>query len=136
MTDITLPRNLPITPLPPFRVFQHGFYSAAFVGVCPALAVIGVPVTHPPTAPGSILQTWCESRGIAFAMWLACHTQEEIAEAVEVPQQTIADWMKDFTEMSKADISVKWSDFETPIYNVWKQQTKTALKRHDAPPRP
>jgi hypothetical protein len=63
-------------------------------------------------------------------MWLACHTQEEIAAAVEVPQQTIADWMKDFTEKSASDISVFPADFEVPIYNVWKQQTKTAGVNH------
>ena len=65
-------------------------------------------------------------RDKAFALWLACHTQEEIAEAVDSPQQTIADWMKDFTEKSVADKSVFPADFEVPIYNVWKQQTKTA----------
>ncbi len=48
----------------------------------------------------------------------ACHTQEEIAGAVEIPQQTIADWMKDFTEKLAADNSVKWTDFDPPIYNV------------------
>jgi hypothetical protein len=31
-------------------------------------------------------------------MWLACHTQEEIAEAVGAPQQTVADQIKAFTE--------------------------------------
>ncbi len=69
-------------------------------------------------------------RDKSFALWLSCHTQEEIAEAVEVPQQTIADWMKDFTEKSVADKSVFPADFEVPIYNVWKQQTKTAGVNH------
>ncbi len=36
--------------------------------------------------------------------------------------QTKADWMKDFTEKLAADNSVKWTDFDPPIYNVWKQQ--------------
>ncbi len=44
-----------------------------------------------------------------------CQNQEEIAGAVEVPQQTIADWMKDFTEKLAADNSVKWPDFDPPI---------------------
>ena len=60
----------------------------------------------------------------AFNLWLACHTQEEIADSVDSPQQTIADWMKDFTETSISEESVKWTDFEVPIYNVWKQQTR------------
>ncbi len=29
--------------------------------------------------------------------------------------------MKDFTEKLAADNSVKWTDFDPPIYNVWKQ---------------
>ncbi len=69
-------------------------------------------------------------RDKAFSLWLACHTQEEIAGAVEVPQQTIADWMKDFTEKLAADNSVKWTDFDPPIYNVWKQQNKSSKVDH------
>ena len=66
----------------------------------------------------------------AFNLWLACHTQEEIADSVDSPQQTIADWTKDFTETSISEESVKWPDFDPPIYNVWKQQTKTAGVNH------
>jgi DNA modification methylase len=63
-------------------------------------------------------------------MWLACATQEEIAEAVGVPRQTIDDWTKDFAEMSKSDISAFPSGFEPPIYNVWKQQSKSNAVSH------
>lgn len=49
-------------------------------------------------------------------------TQQEIADAVDVPQQTVDDWLSGFTENSAAEESVKWSGFEPPIYNVWKQQ--------------
>ena len=48
----------------------------------------------------------------AFKLWLACHTQEEIAEAVEVHQDTVSGWTKDFTEKLATDNSVKWSDFD------------------------
>jgi SOS-response transcriptional repressor LexA len=58
-------------------------------------------------------------------MWLSCATQEEIAEATGVPQQTIGEWLKGFTEMSDSDISVIPPGFEPPIYNVWKQQAKS-----------
>ena len=50
-------------------------------------------------------------------------TQKEIAEAVGVPQQTLVDWMKGFTGNLEAEDSVKWHDFDPPIYNIWKQQT-------------
>ena len=64
------------------------------------------------------------------AMWQACATQEEIAEAVEVHQDTISEWTKVFTENSGAEESVKWSGFDTPIYNVWKQQAKSNSVNH------
>ena len=92
-------------------------------------------------------------RDKAFALWLACHTQEEIAEAVDMTQRAISEWeddfrkklevdiflnspdfdppiynvwTDDFAEKSAADKSAFPADFEVPIYNVWKQQTKTA----------
>lgn len=59
-----------------------------------------------------------------------CHTQEEIAEAVDVPQNTISGWEKEFIEKSAANNSIFPADFEVPLYNVWKQQTKTAGVNH------
>jgi hypothetical protein len=80
------------------------------------------------------LVLWRDAKGIAsrtaaYAMWLACATQEEIAEAVESPQQTVADWMKGFTENSTAEESVKWHNFDPPIYNVWKLQNSGLVGR-------
>jgi transcriptional regulator with XRE-family HTH domain len=70
-------------------------------------------------------------RDKAFALWLSCHTQEEIAEAVEVASiQTISNWCEDFSKKLTDDNLEKWTDFEIPIYNVWKQQTKTAGVNH------
>jgi transposase len=66
----------------------------------------------------------------AYALWLACHTQPEIADRINVPQQTVAEWVKGFTELSAADISVFSADFTPPIYNVWKQQTKSGGPDH------
>ena len=63
-------------------------------------------------------------------MWLSCATQEEIAEATDVPRKTIDDWTGDFGEKLAADNSPFPSDFDPPIYNVWKQQTKTAGVNH------
>jgi transposase len=69
------------------------------------------------------------------AMWLACYTQDEIAEATGTPQQTVADEIKKFTETvfknqtgkSAADHA---ADFDPPIYNIWKQQEKTQGAKH------
>lgn len=70
-----------------------------------------------------------------FAMWLACHTQQEIAEAEGLPQQTVADSLKGSTDFGKLAESGKaaanhLTDFEPPIYNVWKQQDKTPGGKH------
>jgi predicted transcriptional regulator len=37
-----------------------------------------------------------------FELWLACHTQQEIAEELGCPQQTVADLMKTFTENGRS----------------------------------
>ena len=34
----------------------------------------------------------------AFGLWLACHTQESIADRLGVPQQTVARWLEDLTD--------------------------------------
>lgn len=61
----------------------------------------------------------------AFDMWLACHTQEEIAAATEVAAGTVANFESEFLKNSTAEELRNWNDFEIPIYNVWKQQTKS-----------
>ena len=66
----------------------------------------------------------------AYEMWLACATQEEIAEALETPRQTVTDWMKGFAETSATEESAKWQNFEPPIYNIWRQQTKSNEVSH------
>src|SRR4051812_1994288 len=94
-----------------------------------------------------------------FDMWMACHTQEEIAAAVNVSQSAVRDFSSlvlgyqttkttdsdDASDESGADDEAKPSafakrgtspaalhqtDFEVPIYNVWKQQTKTNEVSH------
>jgi hypothetical protein len=67
-------------------------------------------------------------------MWLACHTQEEIAEEIDVPQRTIADVLAESAELPDSLKPVASHNdgldengkprFEVPLYNVWKQQEK------------
>ena len=65
-------------------------------------------------------------------LWLACHTQEEIAKAVGCSEQPVKDVISDFlAELPKnlkpaADHAV---DFEVPLYNIWRQQAKTPRAR-------
>jgi hypothetical protein len=70
-----------------------------------------------------------------FDLWMACYTQEEIATAVEAPQQTVADVIGCFTDIGNLAESGKAAashatEFQVPIYNVWKQREKTPGSDH------
>lgn len=70
-----------------------------------------------------------------FSMWLACHTDQEIADAEGMPRTTVTDQTKGLDEIGNLAESVKAAakhatDFDPPIYNVWKQQTKTPAGKH------
>lgn len=70
-----------------------------------------------------------------FSMWMACHTQQEIADTIGIAQQTVAGEIADFTEIGQLSESGKAAanhatDFEPPIYNIWKQQKKTTGSSH------
>jgi hypothetical protein len=60
----------------------------------------------------------------AYEMWLACATQQEIAEAVDIAVETASVWCKDFSGSTASEESEKWQNFDPPIYNIWKQQTR------------
>ena len=68
-------------------------------------------------------------------MWLACYTEDQIAEALGLARNTVNVLM---SESSKMDIWQKLAifseyhdpDWQPPLYNVWKQQNKTNLTDH------
>ena len=66
-----------------------------------------------------------------FEMWLACYTQEEIAEAVGCSQGEVAKSIPngELAEQNKP-ASAHLTDFDPPLYNVWKQQTRTPGSSH------
>jgi hypothetical protein len=70
-----------------------------------------------------------------FELWLACRTQEEIAGAVDCSRDVVQAKTDGFVEIGnlaeihKADANHA-TDFETPLYNVWKQQGKTPGTKH------
>lgn len=66
----------------------------------------------------------------AFKLWLACQTQEEIADAVDMTRQAIAVWEDEFAKKLEADIFANSPDFDPPIYNVWRQQNKSNAVNH------
>jgi len=94
-------------------------------------AALGV---SPATVSGWLSRTIKEEKerkkDQARAMWQACATQEEIADAVEVAIQTVSNWCDDFSKNSETEEMEKWSGFDVPIYNVWKQQTKSNTVNH------
>jgi hypothetical protein len=68
-----------------------------------------------------------------FDLWLACHTGAEIAEREDCDEKTvgnvvsgISEHLPDFQKAAAAHAT----DFEPPIYNVWKQQTKSNGSSH------
>lgn len=69
-------------------------------------------------------------RDAAFAMWLACATQDDIAKTVEVERRTVGNWEEEFGKTCTAQDFPNSSDFEHPLYNVWKQQVKTPGVTH------
>jgi len=72
-----------------------------------------------------------------YDLWMACWTIEEIAEEVGSSKSDIDRCISQFgdfavlgkTHQAAADHA---TDFEPPIYNIWKQQTKTAGSNHFA----
>ena len=66
----------------------------------------------------------------AHAMWLACATLEEMADACDVAVKTADNWTDEFCTSTVAEEMQNWQGFAPPIYNVWKQQTKSAGADH------
>lgn len=67
-----------------------------------------------------------------FDLWLACRTQEEIAERESCSVQVIKD-VTDFSEGMPKNLQPSAQhhiDFDPPLYNVWKQQEKTPGVSH------
>ena len=73
-----------------------------------------------------------------FDLWLACHTQQQIANELSVPRQTVDDVLCTFAEngkpanIGKSELAAAdpATGFTTPIYNIWKQQEKTVGSGH------
>ena len=87
----------------------------------------------------SIREIWADAKEARnkriFEMWLACRTQEEIAEAENVARTLITGMADDFVNFGNLADSDKAAashatDFDIPLYNIWKQQEKTKGASH------
>ena len=70
-----------------------------------------------------------------FDMYLACYTQEEIAEDLEVDQKTVGNEIEVIGKMETLPKFLKVNaafndDFDTPLYNVWTFAKKTNSVSH------
>lgn len=70
-----------------------------------------------------------------FEAWLRCETQEEIGKNENLAKGTLSEICSEFPDLEKLNKSDKAAaehatDFEIPIYNVWKQQAKTPGNDH------
>ena len=70
-----------------------------------------------------------------LAMWMACYTQEEIAEAEDLTKQAVALVCQEMADLPKLDkpstaLAEHATDFDAPIYNIWKQQEKSSGPNH------
>lgn len=70
-----------------------------------------------------------------FDRWLACCTQEEIAEEEGVSVQPVKAVTDENADLQKHPKSIRAAaehatEFDPPIYNIWKQQEKTGGSKH------
>jgi excisionase family DNA binding protein len=70
-----------------------------------------------------------------FDMYMACRTQEEIAEATGVPRQTVADRLPVLQETFPGSLLVKLSHFEEegwkpPLYDIWNVERNANEVKH------
>lgn len=70
-----------------------------------------------------------------FNLWMACYTQEEIAEREGMTQEGVRDVLAKLSDFGNLAENAKAvanhaTDFEPPIYNIWKQREQTKGVNH------
>lgn len=63
-------------------------------------------------------------------MWLACYTQEEIAEEVGIGRTTVTELTQELCKLEafpKSTVSAQYAepDWAPPLYTVWTKSAKT-----------
>lgn len=108
-------------------------YGSSYDEICEALCVAKKTVTD--WLSRTVKENKDRRDAKIFDYWLACYTQEEIATVCRCDQKTVANISDDFRKTvlenqipkSHADHAI---EFEPPIYNIWKQQTKSNGSKH------
>lgn len=71
-----------------------------------------------------------------FAMWMACYTQEEIAEEVKIDRTVVTREVEEmcktesFPNSTKPSILFQDQSFEVPLFNIWSFAKKTNTTSH------
>lgn len=67
-----------------------------------------------------------------FNLWMACYTQEEIAEREEIHKDTVSEICRKMAELPESDkpSADHLIDFEVPLYNIWKYKETTGKLKH------
>lgn len=67
-----------------------------------------------------------------FNMWMACYTQEEIAEVTGISRPQVSEVLSESAKLPKpAETTANHLvDFEVPLYNVWKFKEKSGGSSH------
>jgi len=93
----------------------------------------------PSTVKGYLARTKKETKARRdkriWAAWLACYTEQEIADKEQIDESTVSVVLKN---LEKSDTIQKFKvfanyqdpDWEPPLYNVWKQQKKSNKVSH------
>jgi hypothetical protein len=70
-------------------------------------------------------------------LWMQCYAQEEIADRENIDRSEVKRCISasfgqngKFADMTKIPSSQHLTDFDPPMYNIWKQQTKTKGSSH------
>ena len=74
-----------------------------------------------------------------FSLWLANHTQEEIAEKEGLKRTRVEEVLTEIADLQKTSKSEQaaaehLTDFEPPLCNIWKQQERSASAFSPAQP--
>lgn len=67
-----------------------------------------------------------------FDLWMKCYTQEEIADRENIHKDSVSEICRKMAELPESDkpSANHLTDFEPPIYNIWKQQDKSQGSNH------
>ncbi|MEW6417620.1 MAG: hypothetical protein AB1480_05810 [Nitrospirota bacterium] len=67
-----------------------------------------------------------------FELWMACYTQEEIAGIIGCHQTVVGDVLREMADLPESlkPAASHLTDFDIPLYNVWKFKEKTPGAKH------